>query len=259
MRAARLAAASTIGVLLTLVLASNALAAEHVSLQASFSPDRLNTPTTIDFGFRVSSSIPGATPSPVVGLDLYLPAGMGLATSTLGMAVCSPQRLLEYGLPGCPANSRVGFGTALGEVRAEHEVITEAATVQAVLGPNLNHHEQVLFYVESIAPVQTELVFPSELLPSSSPLFSGQLHTSVPVVTAWANGPDISVTQLSSSLGPRGLTYLRRVRGYLVPFHPKGISVPAGCPSGGFPFLARLTFLDGSVVSARQSVPCPTR
>ncbi|HST31990.1 MAG TPA: hypothetical protein VLJ80_00580 [Solirubrobacteraceae bacterium] len=233
-----------------------ASAAQHVSLEAGFSPDRLGKPTTIDFGFRVSSSAPGEVPSPVVGVDIYLPAGMGLATSTLGLAVCQPARLLELGLAGCPANARVGSGRAVGELKVEGEVIHEAAKVQAVLGPNINHHEQVLFYVEGEEPVSAELVFPGELLPSAAPAFSGHLKTVVPVVKSWSNGPDISVTRFSSSLGPRGLTYYKHVHGFVVPFRPRGISVPARCPAGGFPFRAELTFLDGSRVTAGHAVPC---
>ncbi|HEV2973468.1 MAG TPA: hypothetical protein VGX69_00550 [Solirubrobacteraceae bacterium] len=233
-----------------------ARATQIVALEAGFSPDQLGAPTTIDFGFRVSSPVPGAIPSPVVGVDLYLPAGMGLATSTLGLAVCQPRTLLELGLAGCSANARVGFGRALGELHVEGEVIDEAARVQALLGPNVNGHEQVLFYVEGEAPVAAELVFPGELLPSTSPAFSGYLRTSVPIVTAWNDGPDISVTRFSSSLGPRGLTYFRHVNGFVVPFKPRGIAVPTSCPADGFMFRADLTFLDGSRAIARHAVPC---
>jgi hypothetical protein len=240
-----------------LAFAGAAHAAQLVTLKAGFRPDELGTPTTIAFGFHVSDSIPGTVPSPVVGVDIYLPAGMGLATSTLGLAVCQPARLLEFGITGCPANSRVGFGRALGELATEGRVVHEAATVQSVLGPNLNHHEQLLFYVECDEPVSTELIFSGELLPSASPDFSSSLNTSIPLVPTWPSGPYIAVTSFSSTLGPRGLTYLRHVRGNYVPFHPKGISVPARCPPRGFPFLATLSFLDGSRVTARHVVPCP--
>src|ERR1700693_2649186 len=110
-----------------------ARAAQIVALEAGFGPDKLGAPTTVDFGFRVSSSLPSAIPSPVVGVDLYLPAGMVLATSTLGLAGCQPQRLLVFRLAGRAADPRVGFGRALGELRAEGEVINEAARVQALL------------------------------------------------------------------------------------------------------------------------------
>ena len=241
-----------------MAFAGVARADQLVTLEAGFRPDAVGVPTTITFGFRVSSSTAGAVPSPVVGVDIYLPAGIGLATSTLGLAVCQPARLLELGLKGCPANSRVGFGRALGELETKGEVVHEAATVQTVLGPNRNHHEQVLFYVECEEPVSSELIFSGELLPSSSRKFSSSLNTSVPLVPTWPEGPYVSVTSFSSTLGPRGLTYLRHVGAGYVPFHPKGISVPSHCPAGGFPFLATLNFLDGSHVTASHVVPCPS-
>jgi hypothetical protein len=249
------AAIATCGAVLAFTGAARA--AQVVALEAGFRPDELGTPTTIAFGFHVSDSTAGTVPSPVVGVDIYLPAGMGLATSTLGLAVCQPARLLELGINGCPANSRVGFGRALGELETEGEVVHEAAMVQSVLGPNLNHHEQLLFYVECEEPVSTELIFSGELRPSASPDFSSSVNTSVPLVPTWPGGPNVAVTSFSSTLGPRGLTYLRHVGGHYVPFHPKGISVPSRCPAGGFPFLATLSFLDGSRVTARHVVPCP--
>ena len=236
--------------------AAAAHAGQRVELNAAFSPNRLGAATTIEFGFHVSGST-AMVPSPVVGVDLYLPAGMGLVSSTLGLAVCQPARLLTLGLEGCPANARVGYGTAVGELSAGGEVVEDAATVQSVLGPNIHHHEQILFYVRSNGPVSAELIFSGELLPAASAAFSSHLDTSVPVVPAWPNGPYVAVTNFSSTLGPRGLTYYRHVGDAIVPFRPKGISVPSRCPAGGFPFLATLSFLDGSSVKARHLVPCP--
>jgi hypothetical protein len=234
-------------------------AAQRVSLEANFRPYKLGAPTTIEFGFDVSSATPGVVPSPVTGVDLYLPAGMGLATSTLGLAVCEPARLLALGLVGCPANARVGMGRARGELRANGEIIKEEATVQAVLGPPIHENEQLLFYVETKGPVFAELVFPGEILPSASGAFSGHLNTTVPLVSAWTDGPDIAVTRFSSTLGPRGLTYFRHRHGAVIPFHPRGISVPRTCPRKGFPFAVSLAFADGSHVEARHDVPCARR
>jgi hypothetical protein len=236
-----------------------ASAAQLVTLSAQFRPNRLGAPTTIEFGIDVSSSTPGAVPSPVTDVDLSLPAGLGLATSTLGLAVCQPATLLRRGPDGCPANARVGTGSAQGKLTSEGEVITEAATVYAFLGPRLNEDEQVLFYVAGENPVSAELVFSGRLLPSPSARFGGHLDTAIPIVPAWQDGPDIAVTSFSSTLGPLGLTYYRHIHGGFVPFHPKGIGVPLRCPLGGFPFAARLTFLDGSEVMSRTAVPCPLR
>lgn len=232
-------------------------AAPLVKLHADFSPNRLGVPTTIRFGLTVSDLIAQEIPPPLTEIDLSLPAGMGLTSSTLGLAECDPARLLALGPSGCPANARVGHGRALGLIKAEGEQIREAARVTALLGPPLGEDEQVLFYVEAEAPVSAELVFSGRILPSEVARFGGRIVTGIPLVSAWTNGPDISVTEFNSSLGPAGLTYYRHVGRSFVPFKPRGIGVPVRCPRGGFPFSARLAFADGSRVSAEASVPCP--
>jgi hypothetical protein len=233
-------------------------ASQRVTLQTAFAPDRLKTPTTIEFGFHVLSTIRGQVPSPVTDVSLDLPAGMGLATSTLGLAQCPPSTLIELGPEGCPANARVGIGTAHAELMVEHEIIGESATIHALLGPPAGENEQVLFYVEARTPVGAQFVFLSEILPASG-RYSGRLDTTIPLIPTWTGGPNISVTSFSSTIGPRGLTYYRHVNGKIVPFHPRGISVPAHCPRGGFPFRATFTFLDRTHATATSAVPCPGR
>jgi len=235
----------------------DAAALPFAKLQARFDPNRLGVPTTIKFGLVVSDTVANTVPPALTELDLSLPAGMGLASSTLGLAECEPSRLLAFGPSGCPANSLVGRGAALGLIENEGEAIREAARVTAVLGPPAGEVEQVLFYVEAESPVSAELVFAGRVLSSESSRFGGRILTAIPLVPAWAGGPDVSVTSFSSSIGPAGLTYLHRVRGQFVPFKPRGIAVPTRCPRGGFPFSARLAFADGSHAATSTSVPCP--
>jgi hypothetical protein len=237
--------------------AGNAQGAPLVKLRAGFNPNRLGVPTTIKFGLNVSVSQGHAVPPPLTELKLSLPAGMGLASSTLGLAECEPSRLLAQGPAGCPANSRVGQGAAVGLIESEGEAVQEAARVTALLGPPIGETEQVLFYAEALSPVVAELVFSGLVVPSEAKGFGGQIVTTIPLVPAWTAGPDVSITSFSSSIGPAGLTYLRRVRGEYVPYKPRGIGVPTRCPRGGFPFSARLAFADGSHASANTSVPCP--
>jgi hypothetical protein len=232
-------------------------ATQRVTLETTFSPDRLGQPTTIEFGFHVLSTTAGQVPSPVTDVALDLPAGMGLATSTLGLAQCQSATLLERGLEGCRANAHVGVGFATGQVSIEGEIVTETATVYALLGPSVGGNEQILFYLDANEPVSAQLIFPGQILPPLSPGFGGRLDTTIPLVPTWHNGPDIAVTSFSSTLGPRGLIYFRHVHGEIVPFRPRGISVPVRCPRDGFPFAASFTFLDGSHTSAGSSVACP--
>jgi hypothetical protein len=184
---------------------------------------------------------------------------MGLASSTLGLAECEPSRLRALGPSGCPANSHVGGGTALGLIQSEGDIINEAARVEAFLGPPAEEEEQVLFFAEAKEPVSAELLFAGRLLPSRSPRFGGRLDTPIPPVPAWPEGPFVSVTRFSSSLGPEGLTYYRHAHGVIVPFHPKGIAVPTRCPPHGFPFKADLAFMDGSRLTVQAEVACPVR
>jgi hypothetical protein len=249
-------------ILLALALGSSAAVASGapmVKLSARFDPNRLGAPTTIHFGISVSDSTVDRIPAPITELDLSLPAEMGLASSTLGLAVCQPGRLLSQGPAGCPANSRVGSGHALGLIQTEGETVPEAAQVQAFLGPPIDEDEQVLFHVEAEAPVFSEQLLSGRLVPSRSPRFGGELDTPIPLIQAWPEGPYISVTRFDSSLGPQGLVYYRHVDGGYVPFHPRGIAVPPACPRGGFPFAAHLLFLGGSQMGARATVPCPAR
>jgi hypothetical protein len=232
-----------------------ARAAQTVNLETSFRPNRLGARTTIEFGFQVHNTVSRQAPSPVTEVDLHLPAGLGLATSTLGLANCDPLALIA-GVSGCPANARIGFGSALVAVPAQGEPIEEQGSLTALVGPPNSEHLEVLFYAEGHTPVFAQLVFPGHLLDDNAP-FSGRLDTAIPLIPTWPGGPDVAVTSMTSTIGPRGLTYYRHVHGRIVPFHPRGIVVPKHCPHGGFPFRVDLTFMDGTHQSATSSVSCP--
>jgi hypothetical protein len=231
--------------------------AQRASLQVAFTPDKLGASTTVGFGFHVQSATAGQVPSPLTNIDLELPAGVSLATSSLGLDVCQPTILLARGPEGCRANARIGAGAARSEVAVAGEVVTEAATVDALLGPPAGENEQILFYVAGAEPLSAGLIFPGALLLTASVGYSGSLDTSIPLVRAWSSGPYIALTSFSSTLGPLGLTYYRHRHGKVLPFTPRGIAVPGRCPRGGFPFAAAFTFLDGSRASAVAAVPCP--
>lgn len=236
---------------------STACAHEQVHLYATFSPDRLNTSTTISFGLAVSTS-DGTVPSPLEELQLFLPAGLGLATSTLGLANCDPSALLEKGLGGCSANAHMGFGTAEAVVPISPERVIEKATITALAGRPNPERLEMLFYAEAYSPVAAQLVFPGRMeIGAPKGLYSGDLDTTVPLVPTWPGGPDVSLTRLRSTIGPAGLTYTRRLHGRTIHFHPRGITIPGSCPRGGFPLAGIFSFLDGSSVRTKTSIPCP--
>jgi hypothetical protein len=230
---------------------------ERATLHASFSPNRLGASTTISLGFHLSTA-EGIAPPPLTRLDLRMPAGMDYTRTTLGLAVCRPAVLLAKGLRGCPADSRLGYGSAYVEVPFGTGAGTEIPEIQALLGPSPTGNMVVLFYANGQIPVYAQLVFSGEVLPDTG-LFGSQLAAEVPPVPSVPGGPGVSIVSVQTTIGPSHLTYYRRLHGRRVAFRPRGVAVPERCPHGGFPFAAEFAFQDGNQVSASSTVPCPPR
>ncbi len=236
--------------------ASGAGAHPSVKLRVGFDPDRAGARTTIELSLRISGPR-GTTPVPVTSLDLRLPANMGIATTTLGQANCDPIDLVDGGLNGCSANARIGFGDATAGVPVGSQTVHEKASLNALMGPPIEDHLEVLFYVEALEPVFAQLVLPSTVQEGSPP-YGEQLDTSIPLIQAWPEGPDLALETFNSTIGPLHLTYFREVNGKVVPYYPHGIRVPGNCPAGGYPFAALLSFQDGTHTTAVYHVPCPS-
>jgi hypothetical protein len=237
-----------------LVPASARALSVQASLSASFSPDRLGAPTTITFGFGLATA--EGAPPPLTRMDLQMPAGMNYTFTTLGLALCQPAALLAKGLAGCPADSRLGYGSAVVEVPFGTGAGREIPEVQALAGPSPNGNLVVLFYANGLYPIVTQVSFAGEVLPDGG-RFGSQLLTSIPLVSSIPGGPDVSIVHVESTIGPRHLTYYKHVHGRLVAFTPRGVSVPEHCPRGGFPFAAQFAFQEGASASAETVVPCP--
>lgn len=238
-------------------VASSASAAQTVKLRVAFDPNVAGQRTTIKLALRISG--PGGTPpAPVTSLDLRLPANMGIATTTLGQANCDPADLVNGGLHGCSANARIGFGDATAVVPVGSQEVDEKASLNALMGPPVEDHLEVLFYVEALEPVFAQLVLPSMVQEDTQP-YGERLDTSIPLVQAWPEGPDLALETFNSTIGPLHLTYFREVSGKTVPYYPHGIRVPRRCPAGGYPFAALISFQDGTDSTAVYRVPCHSR
>lgn len=232
-----------------------ARASQTVSLKASFSPDKLGASTTIGFGFHIASTT-GGLPSPLTHVDLRMPPSMNYITSSLGLATCQPARLVASGITGCPANSRLGYGSAFVEVPFGQDSGHEIPEIAALMGPPHNGNVVVLFYANGLAPVYAQIVFQGELVSGGGP-FGEDLAAAIPLIPSVTNGPPVSIIDVKSTIGPNRLLYTKHVHGRLVHYRPQGVSVPDRCPRGGFPFRADFAFLDGSTVTAKTAVPCP--
>lgn len=220
--------------------ASPAHAAPAVELHVAFDPDVAGARTTIELALHVKAASGGAPP-PVRSIALRLPAGMGIATTTLGQANCEPAELIAHGLGGCSVNARIGFGEASAVVPVGPRNVHETASLNALMGPPVEDRLEVLFYVEALEPVFVQLVLPS-VVGEADGVYGEQLETSVPLVQAWPEGPDLALETFDSTIGPLHLTYFREVSGRAVAYYPHGIRIPMACPADGYPFAAVLDF-----------------
>ncbi len=242
-------------------LPASAAGAPLVALKAALLPERLGEGTTIKFAFSIA--FPSREkPVPLRVIELRYPAHLGIATSGLGLSTCSAATLESHGPPGCPPNSVMGYGSGLAEVPFDHRTLYEPVKLTTFMAPLQDGHLGLLFFADGETPVNAELVIPSVVLPSQAP-FGGDLTTSVPIVPTWPEGPDVVLTQFSTTLGPgigrRRITYWEYSRNRYIPYHPRGILLPRQCPRSGFPFAVVLAFNDGARAAAHTVVPCPRR
>jgi hypothetical protein len=236
-------------------LTAAAQAAESARFGATLTPERLGQGTTIGFNLRILTA-GDEIPPPLREVDLRYPQDLGIATSGLGLATCSPALLEAAGPPGCPSESVMGIGSAVAEIPVGPEVVHETAPVTIFRAPTENGQIAMVLYADGATPVDAQILLPSLLLPASAP-FGGRVHIKVPLVPSLPDSPDIAVVRLTTTIGPLGVTYYEHEHGRAVAYRPRGLQLPNSCPRGGFPFAAALSFVDGSSASARTVVPCP--
>lgn len=243
---------SLISLVLTFCLSAtvaSAATAPKVKLEASFAPERLGANTTVSFSVEIDGA---ATPRPLLtGVELSYPSNLGIATSGLGVASCEAATLAAGGPAACPANSLMGFGSALVEIPIGPQIVRETARVGLVAGPAQEGSLQLLASVTGETPVAARIVLATKLSP-------GRLQIAVPPIPSLPEAPYVSVVRLHATIGG-ALTYYEHRRGRLVAYRPRGVGLPLSCPRGGFRFAARFLFFSGARATARAVVACPRR
>lgn len=223
-------------------------AGETGRINAALRPERLGGPTAIALDIRVAGAH-GAVPAPLGAIDVLLPGDLGVATSGLGTASCDPAALEALGPAACPANSRIGSGSAVVELPIGRVVRQEHVTLSLFAGPSPDGYLHILVCALGSFPVEAEIVLTSVLLPR-------RLRIDVPLVRGLPGGPDVSLAQMRAVIGGR-LTYYEHVHGHIAAYRPRGIGLPRRCPRGGFPFAASFSFTDGTSAWASTAVACP--
>jgi hypothetical protein len=181
---------------------------------------------------------------------------MGFAASELGLATCSPSRLLALGVGGCPLESLMGNGSAQVRVPFGDGIVSERARILIFMAKPVAEQTTTLFYFDGRAPVIAPIVLQSQVVtPEGSS--NSILNTPVQAIPTTPDGPEATMVALRSTIGPADLRYYRREAGRRVPYRPEGLSLPGRCPPGGFRFAASFRFRDGTQTRTGTAVPCP--
>lgn len=241
----------------SLWLTAPAGATQTARLGAAFSPYRLGGRTTIAFSFQISAPA-GQLPAALTDVDIEYPQNLGIVLSGLGLELCTARILEASGTSGCPANSIMGGGYAVAEMRFGTQVVSERARISIARAPDEDGHIALLLYAVGPSPVDTQILSPAQLVPAQGP-FGGQLNIQLPLVPSVPGAPDVAIVQMQATLGPQGVLYEERAGASTLTYTPKGILLPNTCPRGGFQFAAQFTFVDGARQSARTAIPCPAR
>ena len=186
-------------------LPSIASAAQSVTLHATLTPERLGHGTTIGFSFKIATPT-HTVPPPLTSAEISYPVELAFALSELGLATCSTGTLEVFGPDGCPANSLMGYGTALAEIPIGPSIAAESAHVTIMRATNHAGHLALLIDVNAPTPVSEQITFPGLVLPAAAP-YGGLLDMSIPLVPGLPGGPDVAVVQFRSTLGPLHLHY----------------------------------------------------
>jgi hypothetical protein len=239
-----------------LCLPATAWGQPSVHLTPSLTPKHLGRGTSIGLAIHIDAP-PGKVPPPLTQINLRYPSEFGIALSGLGIETCTAPTLELLGPSGCPPDSVMGYGSALGEIPFGPEIIRESAKVTIVRAEDQNGQIALLFDAEGLSRVKAIIVFSGVLLPARAP-YGGDIHIAVPLVPSLPEAPDVAVVKLTATIGPAaGLVYSERRGEEVLNYSPKGILMPDRCPRGGFPFAAGVAFENAPSAHARTRVRCP--
>jgi hypothetical protein len=239
-----------------LFAAGTAQAEETVQItKAGFSPDKLGVPTNV-FGEATIGSTNLPVPAPITHVNVFGPAGVTLNLE--GTGVCTAAKLENIGPSACPADSKAGFGGGLGVYEIAKEIIHESFTLEFFLGNNRPGHVELLIYLNGSSPVSIQLVFTAKVIQEPKPYGLG-FSLNVPLIKTLPEASYASAVSSFLTLGAKNVAYYKTVHGKRTLFHVKGIVTPKTCPRGGWPVASQFSFLDGSTVMAKSTIPCPRK
>lgn len=190
---------------------------------------------------KISGSEYGGAPEPLVGMTLMAAAGVSLHRQ--GFATCAASVLMEKGPQGCPKNSSVGLGSALGVVTFGGERVPERVTVQPFFAPEGGFE----VYLFGASPALVEVLGKAHIAPPA-PGFGHTVVGEFPLIETVPEGYDASFLEGTLVVGAA-----YRHDGRMVSY----ITLPRNCPKGGWPVKAELRFMGGGEAVAATKMACP--
>jgi hypothetical protein len=231
-----------------------AAAAPTATLHVGLSPEQLGGSTTLSFGFTIAAA-GQVLPPALTSLEVGMPPGMGVDLN--GMQACTRAALLARGASGCSVNSQVGRGSVVVRVPLGEVIRTENAALSVFDGPRQGGHTTLLFYAAGRLPIATQLVFSGVIGAGAGTNAGGpSINAAIPLIPTLPEAPDAAIVALNSTIGTRQRAYYRAVGSRRERITPKGATLPARCPPGGFPFSAAFSFNDTTTTTVATRVSC---
>lgn len=204
----------------------------------------LGAGAAVETMIAISGTEYGGFPSPLIGVNVYLPAGTKLHPQ--GFATCSQAILESHEIQKCPKKSIASpLGEVLGVVSFGGTRVDEKATVQAFFTAGGG----LAFFTEGRSPASLEVLSTGSFTTSPKP-FGPTLKAEVPLVTTVPEAPYASVESIKIKVGA---AYMKGKK--LISYG----TVPTKCPKGGFPAKTELKFFSGETTTTTIKVPCPKK
>jgi len=255
--AAVLSSLTTLAAVLMLSAGASAAPVVHVTGRAVAIPGFPHTGNIYGAGAAVQAevSISGTeyagAPYPLVGVNVYLPAGVKLHPQ--GFPTCPPSTVLIEKEPSrCPTGSAAGpVGRVEGVVSFGKTRVNESAEVSSFFAPGGGFE----FFTFGHSPVSIEVPSTASVThPGGAGGYGPEFVGTIPLVETVPGAPDASVQSIDITLGAA-----YRHHGKPVYYG----TVPRTCPRGGFRVKAEFLFEAGTGMPVDVAVPfrapCPPR
>lgn len=221
---------------------------------------RLGSSTPLRLILHIDRRQPGVARQ----LRLYIPKGLSLLSSGLGLTACrraeadfSNVLIDGTNLAGCPANAVIAKGTVTGEIRFEPPRIRERAVLTLLTGPLERGRVALVGLVEGQNPLGALLAYRGALTEPRG-RFGGRIVLDAPRIPdlPYAES-DVALLDIDVTVGSPSIVYTESSRGRTTRWRPAGPILPSRCRIGTLTFRAEVAFSDGAVARSTTTLPCP--